>query len=193
MTQPKVWAGLAPRVRAASSAVREKPASHGLHGADDEGEADEEQGRADAARAVGEADAQRFERRAEQALGGEEGGERDAGDGGGECEGQVDGGIEQAAAGQAVPGEHPGEQDADGQVEQGGDGGPAEAGAEGGDGAGRQQPGPGCGGGGGGHGEHGGERQGHDDAEPQERGRERAPITGQAALGRGEERHHRAD
>ncbi len=66
------------------------PAMHRLHRAHDERQADEDQRDQDAERRVGDFRAERSERRAEPAVRRIERGERDAGDGGRQREGQVD-------------------------------------------------------------------------------------------------------
>ncbi len=95
---------------------------HGLHGADDERQADEDQRHDDAD--GGEADLEAepvVEDRAERAVGRVERRQRDARDGGGERERQVDGGVEPAAAGEAVAHQHPGHEHAEEGVDDGGD------------------------------------------------------------------------
>ncbi len=59
-----------------------------------------------------------------------DGGQRDAGDGGRQREGQIDDGIEQAPAGKAIADQHPGDDDAEDDVDRGGDEGDDEAHAQ---------------------------------------------------------------
>ena len=74
---------------------------HRLHGAHHERQADEDQRDDDADRRVGDLDAERLEQAADPAVRRVERGQRDAGDGGRQREGQIDEGVEQAAAGKA--------------------------------------------------------------------------------------------
>ena len=62
----------------------------------------------------------------EGAVRGVERGQRDAGDRGRQREGQVDGRVDQPAAGELVAGQHPGEHQPEDQVEGGGEEGDAE-------------------------------------------------------------------
>ena len=101
---------LAPSVAAASSTSLVELLEHRLHGAHDEGQADEDQRDDDAERRVGDLDAERREQRADPAVRRIERGQRDAGDRGRQREGQVDDGVEQAPAGKAVAHQHPGDE-----------------------------------------------------------------------------------
>lgn len=93
----------------------------GLHGADDEGEADEHHGDDDAGGVVGGLNVELGEELADPAFGCVDGAERDASDSGGEREGDIDEGVDDALAGEGVAGEHPRDDDAEDGVDDGGD------------------------------------------------------------------------
>ena len=82
---------------------------HRLHGAHDEGQADEDQRDDDAERRIGDLDAERHQQMADPAFRRVERGQRDAGDRGRQRERQVDHGVDDAAAGKAVAHQHPGD------------------------------------------------------------------------------------
>ena len=104
-----------------------------MHGANHEGQADEEQGDVDPQRGVGDLDPDQGEDLAEPAIGHVERGERDAGDGGGEREGEVHRGVHGEPEGEFIPLQHPGQQQADRDRDGGGEEGGDEADAEGGE------------------------------------------------------------
>ena len=80
-----------------------------LHGAHDEGQADEGERDDDADRRVADLEAEEIHQRLpEPAVRRIDRGERDAGHGGGQREGQVDHGIDQPAAREAIAHQHPG-------------------------------------------------------------------------------------
>ena len=91
---------------------------HRLHRTHDERDAGEYHGDDDARRFVGDGDAERRQRFPQPAFGGKEGGKGNAGDGGRQGEGQIDQGVDEDAAGEAVAGQHPGEQQAKKRVKQ---------------------------------------------------------------------------
>src|SRR5713101_2812918 len=84
-----------------------------LHGAHDEGQADEDEGDQDAERREGDVDAEAGEDSADPAGIGIERGERNAGNGGRQREGQIDKPVDEAAPGKAIADEHPGDEEAD--------------------------------------------------------------------------------
>src|SRR5581483_3775067 len=91
---------------------------HRLHGADDEGKADEDERNGDAERGVGDLDAERFEQAADPAVRRVERSQRDAGDRRGQRKWKIDKRIEQAAAGKAVADQYPGDDDAEHRVDE---------------------------------------------------------------------------
>ena len=89
-----------------------------LDGAHHEGQADEDEGDPDAERGVGDLDPERREELPEGAVRGVEGGERDAGDRRRQREGEIHGRVDQAAAGEVVAHQDPGERQPEGEVEE---------------------------------------------------------------------------
>ncbi|MCY1361074.1 hypothetical protein D9M69_477290 [compost metagenome] len=94
---------------------------HRLHRAHDEGQDHEGQRQGDAERGVGDLEAEVGGELADQAVGRVQRGEGDAGDRGGQGEGQVDHRVDDLASGEGVTHQHPGQQRADHAVDQCGD------------------------------------------------------------------------
>ena len=90
---------------------------HRLHGAHHEGQADEDQRDDDAERRVGDLDAERRQQLPDPAVRRVERGQRDAGDGRRQREGQVDHRVDDAPAGKAVAHQHPGDEHAEDDVD----------------------------------------------------------------------------
>ena len=90
-----------------------------LDGAHDEGQADEDERDEDAPRRIGDPQSERCCERADPAVRRIERGKRDAGDGGGQCKGQVDEGIEQPAPGKAIAHQHPGDEEPEDGIDAG--------------------------------------------------------------------------
>ena len=94
---------------------------HRLDGAGDEGQADKDQRDQDAPLGIGDLCAEALGDLTEGTVGGIKRGQGDAGDGGGQGEGQIDRSVDQLFAGELVAHQHPGEGDAEHQVDQGGE------------------------------------------------------------------------
>ena len=88
--------------------------------AHDKGQTDEDQSDQDAERRIGNFDAERSQQRAEPTVGREQCGQRDAGNRGRQCERHVDQRIGQVTAGEAVADHDPGDQQAEGHIDGGG-------------------------------------------------------------------------
>ncbi len=91
---------------------------HRLHSAHDEGQAGERHRNHDADRRIGDADASLQKRAAEPAIGGEEGGQRDTGNGGRQGEGQVDDRVDEPPSGKGIADENPGERETEDEIEE---------------------------------------------------------------------------
>ena len=83
---------------------------NGLHGAHHEGQADEDQRQRDAQRRVGDLQADQCGQRTDDAIGRIDRRHGDAGHGRRQRKGQIDCGIDDAAAGKAIAHQHPGQQ-----------------------------------------------------------------------------------
>ena len=105
---------------------------HRLQGAHHEGQGDEGQRQGDAQRGVGDLEAQLGGELADQTGWRIQRGEGDAGDGGGQGEGQVDHRFDDLATGEGVAHQHPGQQGTDHAVDDGSEKGGAEAQLQGG-------------------------------------------------------------
>ena len=124
-----------PRERPPASASR-RVGDDRLYRADGEGEADEDQRHQHAEGREGDPDAEGLEQGADPAVAREESREGDAGDGGGQGEGEVDEGVYEAASGEGVAHQHPGGDEAEDGVDERRAEGGEEGEAEGGGGAG---------------------------------------------------------
>ena len=91
---------------------------HRLHGAHHEGKPDEDEGQHDAERRVGDLETQLLRDGTDGAVRRVDRGHGNAGNGGGEREGQVHCGVDDAAAGEAVAHQHPGDEQAEDGVDQ---------------------------------------------------------------------------
>ena len=89
---------------------------HRLHRAHDERDAGKNHGDDNARRFIGDGDAERRQRLPEPAVSGKKGGKGDARDGGRQGEGQIDQGVNEDAAGEAVAAQHPGEEQTEKRV-----------------------------------------------------------------------------
>ena len=121
ITLTKVRARPAPRVAETSSTSRSISSITGCTVRTTNGRPMKTSATPDAERRVGDLDAERRQQLAEGAVRGVERGQRDAGDRGRQREGQVDGGVDQPPQREAVAGQHPGERQAEDEVEERGE------------------------------------------------------------------------